>query len=593
MFFDEDGETLASDEEGELDDSQSKRQRTEASMADAVANKLKGVLDGGLTTSTVSMMNTANVVLTTLNSESLRAMESNYRLSVANGITNLSLRKFICPSIVTSLGAQLVSVGLNIGGKPIDPWTYTDWLDDLSVEDFVTAMRPLVTEHVSGGEVDGVREISSLIRQIKMVFTVIQKQTNLNIWGQLYQIIKEHIGDPALLNDKNKEIMQPVRDAILFILNKTDFGREVVKDFKILVMKDKSFKEWMHHLHTMFLTLNDLAWSARRLLEKEIIEVYLKNQKSGNPSKDHPSGDSNGHTSQENPKKKPNGKKRDREENGKAKLTACKCCGRMHPGTCVLTKHPDANKESKPWSQSTKGLLWAKHDKFKSDVLPMKFCLDKKDQTEWDKERPQKMPAKSGKLTVDDVCLLNNVLYEDTTHEINTNDDLLNEKNGIRTCDLINPLDNTSLLRLKVLFDTGALGEGANYLSNQVADKLEAFGYESKQVDKVVCGCFLGSTRKITRSFKLRMRFYNKETSAFEVTTVTCDAINTRHDVIIGYDSIKRCSYFRNMMTSKLQENPLDSVKYCFEGDDEVVRVLVMIGVATFQILRSVNRSLT
>ena len=161
MFFDEDGETLASDEEGELDDSQSKRQRTEASMADAVANKLKGVLDGGLTTSTVSMMNTANVVLTTLNSESLRAMESNYRLSVANGITNLSLRKFICPSIVTSLGAQLVSVGLNIGGKPIDPWTYTDWLDDLSVEDFVTAMRPLVTEHVSGGEVDGVREIAS------------------------------------------------------------------------------------------------------------------------------------------------------------------------------------------------------------------------------------------------------------------------------------------------------------------------------------------------------------------------------------------------------------------------------------------------
>ena len=140
-------EDLSDHEEGEGDTTTpSKRQRRENSLAAAVVDKINREVkvQQKVGPTTVTALPADNVVMTILNLESLRKMESNFSTASANGIA-LTLRQLIDTSLHVAIGAQLVTAGMEI-----DPWCENEWLDTLAVVDFVSAMRPLVSESITG-----------------------------------------------------------------------------------------------------------------------------------------------------------------------------------------------------------------------------------------------------------------------------------------------------------------------------------------------------------------------------------------------------------------------------------------------------------
>jgi hypothetical protein len=150
------------------------------------------------------------------------------------------------------------------------------------------------------------------------------------------------------------------------------------------------------------------------------------------------------------------------------------------------------------------------------------------------------------------LCQPCNVNKSDIVHDL---DHMFSEAdaNGMRYMTLINNKNSTmSNVRLKVLFDTGALGKRANYISKEAAKKLKEVGYVAHRTNKVVCSCFVGSNKVITEFYKIRLRFYDETVKANRTFTLKCDVIDTPHDVIIGFDTIRRCRVLREIVLNGL-----------------------------------------
>ena len=112
---------------------------------------------------------------------------------------------------------------------------------------------------------------------------------------------------------------------------------------------------------------------------------------------------------------------------------------------------------------------------------------------------------------------------------------------------------NSSPLRVNVLLDTGALGPRVNYINRTISEGLKVMGYKARRVDKRVCSCFVGSIKSINESFEIRVRFFDTKTETMVDVVLDFDVIDTSHDMIIGFDTIKHCAPLRDAVFSSLR----------------------------------------
>ena len=429
----------------------------------------------------------------------------------------------------------------------------------------------------NGDQVDAVQTVALLIKDTHVKITSVGKTEFGTFVVEVWTKVTENLDD-SLLEDKLKEPLFAVRGSVLFVFGLTPFGKQVVKSLNAIHFTNWAFGEWFQTVIDTYFTLADIAAEGRRLIYEEVREEikaeYAKRgynipafgnnpDKKGNPP-------NNNNTNQKSGGKDSKHSKRKREEHDTSTDTKvdtkadnnCYGCGKRHRHPCVWTEHPDYNHDkTKKWKDSAIGKKWIEQIPA-LESLPIANTLDKSLLPAWIKKKDaifekMKKDAKSGKKPSSKQkkqasrTYVNSILREDTTHDIDIPFDC--DANGIRTCTLINPLDQSTMLTLRVMLDTGALGKGANYISKEVAGRLKDFGYEPTVVDRVVCGCFIGSSKRITENFKLRLSFKESDGS-FKTVVVKCDVINTKHDVIIGYDTIKHCSYIRELMMRNINQ---------------------------------------
>jgi len=109
--------------------------------------------------------------------------------------------------------------------------------------------------------------------------------------------------------------------------------------------------------------------------------------------------------------------------------------------------------------------------------------------------------------------------------------------------------------RLNVLLDSGSLGEGGNFISPKTAEILREYGYTSKLVDRTVCSCFDQCITKAHEIFKLKLSFKDTLTEGTKSLQIECMVINTAHDVIIGYETIKLNNAIRDELITQLKQD--------------------------------------
>ena len=500
-----------------------------------------------------------------------------------------TVEQLIDSSLHEVLSMQLELKGKRAGTDISDTWWFTWEPDDLFEE-----LKSWDTK--SGGEgVDQIRSVGQELAGMTCTMRVLSETDNLVFLSSIVKVVREKV--PAnLVQDKSKEAMLPIREGIYKLLQKSAYGKQLVIDMKSVSSKDRDWS-WTPWLKTLMQFHHDAVvgvnkWK-RYILEEHKEMVLLEARARGQlGTGGHGGGSGNGKKStkgrdSDNGGGGPGGgghkRKRDQGDkssdpsastNASSSSTAtgdvpCGGCGRIGhtKDGCLWKDHPDWNSTNTTWDESKPGKAW-KIQTFPSNVLPVKFTLDKNVKETWLKICARIQPSstkntktKRGKeLQKRRRCnaekrerrTVNSIISDDTCHDLQS--PYVCDENGLRECYISNPLDGSTLLTLRVMLDTGALGKGANYISQEVAKKLDDFGYEAKIVDKVVCGCFIGSTKRITKAYKLKLKFLTDE-HTYTNTIVTCDVINTKYDVIIGFDAIKNCSYLREILNRNINNS--------------------------------------
>ena len=152
-------------------------------------------------------------------------------------------------------------------------------------------------------------------------------------------------------------------------------------------------------------------------------------------------------------------------------------------------------------------------------------------------------------ITPDDTC----VMCNDIKHINSIDDTLLNSKWSTHTMSVLphpNCVSNMMPLRLEVLLDTGSLGEDGNYISQKVSRELVDRGYTPKVVNRRAHTC--NGKLIIKESFQIKLKFGSSVGNTEQQIVVKCDVIDTTHDMIIGYETIKICTAVRNHLITDL-----------------------------------------
>ena len=169
-----------------------------------------------------------------------------------------------------------------------------------------------------------------------------------------------------------------------------------------------------------------------------------------------------------------------------------------------------------------------------------------------------KQPISYGCGLCNDANILSNIKNV-LNHDIHDNE-LPYDEHGVRTCTLINSHNpDASPIRLKVLKDTGALGLGANYISEAAGKQLEVAGFKPRDIEEQMCSCFVGSCRTLKHLFKLRLKFFNEELNRDVTVTVKCRVADIQHDIIIGREKIRRCKKLKELVRLSLDSIDGDS----------------------------------
>jgi len=536
---------------------------TNQKMSDIISaqqefSKQQSATSASSTSGATVLQSTVRAMNTVTNSEIAR-LENEFNTQKASGVT------LTVPQAVSSKLRPAIT-SLLLAEKYLEPTNVNEWLG-WEIPVLMACLRKIVGA-TSGDHTNIVQTVAVMIRETTHRITSRGKEGFTAFLTEVWTKVLDNL-DAESIADKTKETLFAVRASVMYVFGLSHFGKQIAKTWNQRHIDDWAFSGWFQGLIDTYFELAAVANEGRRLIEDEIRDEVIaelggKKPPTGNlPSGGKGSG------------KNKDGKHKDKRPRVDTDTTTkqdpsikkgnnCFGCGKRHPGDCSWSEHPDWNHESMQWALSTKGLAIIK-DNPKAESLPTWSCLDKSKLPAWEKKAQiikDKMKAsytKKGKSPQKAKYLaskkeVNSILREDTIHDVD-NIPFTCDDNGIRRCTLINPLDNSTLMSLRVMLDTGALGQGSNYISKEVASRLKEFGYEPKSVDRVVCGCFVGSSKRITENFKLKLSFREPDDTVKQVT-VACDVINTKHDVIIGYNTIKHCSYIRELMTRNISQEP-------------------------------------
>ena len=252
-------------------------------------------------------------------------------------------------------------------------------------------------------------------------------------------------------------------------------------------------------------------------------------------------------------------------KDGKEKA-GCKGCGKLHSGTCNLAQHPDYNKETKPWKESTKGIAWAAKGQA---TLPALMCLDPKDQATW-KPPPKPAPKANQNKTSESIDV--------HTEYLNSVTDITNDPYKHLLPCTIN--FHKHRIHCRGLMDTGA--EHANYMSGELAAKLKYIGMQVQEQRSRVYGATSSlACIEIKEKIIVPVTFYNEKTFCEEAMRLEFHIMEEcKYDIIIGLKSIKMYdlifkseSLFRCKENTNLQPfvRPLVRPETVVPGQDAVL----------------------
>ena len=576
-----------------------------------------------LATATTALNNNANQKVTMLSNETVQLLTEltesqinrlEQNLQRANLTpTQRSWSRFICQNTQTFLNTIFGS---------------THWQRETDAE-VVKRLRDQIRAIVR------VKDTHSTLEQMFEKLRTIQRtygglreghwQENLNYLMAINTAVCEIMSKEDLTSTE-KNVLQALRS----FLDKSCLGLTAVGKGIIHNMRRMTFTNWSWEHWYLALVKNYQSAQVALVTSQAYREDYSSLATTGDSMYDpnagsNPTNDRGSKRSQADKdaadKKRAKLKGNDNKGNDKPTSTTEKCrvCNRScKRGKCRFFGHPDANKEKVPWEQSTNGKAWMARSTATNKItcLPVRDTLDPKNPTNWvppkkegmselGLEQQRKVNDEHNKPSAQPPSMINSMIpiwgdndqmYCQPCNQGNKNDlvhdadDIFSEPddNGMRIMTLINTNSTLSDVRLKVLFDTGALGQGANYISKEAAAKLKTAGYEAYRTNKKVCSCFVGSYKLITQFYKLKLRYFDKTLGSYRTLTMKCDVIDTPHDVIIGFDTIRRCRMLRRTVfeglarTSRTNTQPTtgrdtderEVVTKVLVGDDDKITVI-------------------
>jgi hypothetical protein len=402
--------------------------------------------------------------------------------------------------------------------------------------------------------------------------------------GQVFDKVTEECK-----NTTTPEAMKILRDYVESVLTRTFLGKATRANYRQAVkLKDFSFRSWFKALkkhyegvRSTYDTFNDTFYQSPNLLPSDhdvklgLLE-YRKNTTNTSKSMttsthENDEGMSYGESVRKKARLQKLGGKPPPKPTTSAAANSdanniCKGCGRKGHvrADCKLGKykhwkgHPDFNYTDLPWKESPKGKAFAAQtypDGKPILTLPFQRTLVKgvtydgpgKDGTEIDwcmecnRDYIPYIPT-----TMHHLCVMCNDI--DKINAIATNTTW--SAHTMYVLPTPNCVSDVEPLRLRVLLDTGSLGENGNYVSQRVGKELVARGYKPKVVNRSAHTC--NGKLIINESFDIKLTFSSSDGGIEQQMIVKCDVIDTTHDMIIGYETIKNCTAVRNTLINDL-----------------------------------------
>ena len=126
-------------------------------------------------------------------------------------------------------------------------------------------------------------------------------------------------------------------------------------------------------------------------------------------------------------------------------------------------------------------------------------------------------------------------------------DDIIRQ--SIRYMSVSNDFDVSD--RIRVLLDTGALGAGSNFVSEQIVPLLTAQGGAVRSVERVIVS--LGGRQIITQEISFRVFVKCQSTLQISEIALTAMVIKMQYDVIIGFESIQKDEILKQLLIEGLE----------------------------------------
>lgn len=258
----------------------------------------------------------------------------------------------------------------------------------------------------------------------------------------------------------------------------------------------------------------------------------------------------------EGQRKEQHGQKRTRDEPNSPAASLCTGCGRAHDvSTCMLRAHPDFNKESVAWVNSTKGKAWASKEGKPVTHLPWKSTLSG---LPW---AAPEVPTKPGKTSSNHnkrkYIVPTLVDVEPTLHEIlNAIQNNHDTNNDTLLCEI--QVADTNL-PVRALLDSGALH--GDYINTALAEKLRSKGVNVVNTQKTICNAF-GDCRPVVGVVELTVTLNKPEAyhtcrckdKHEQKVQLNCTIIDSPYELIIGRPSMQKYNLFTTLHKHLMKE---------------------------------------
>jgi hypothetical protein len=243
--------------------------------------------------------------------------------------------------------------------------------------------------------------------------------------------------------------------------------------------------------------------------------------------------------------------------------TICTVCGRAgHSRTqCRLSNHPDANKESTAWADSTKGKAWAATGKatlpFTETLSGARYTPPTVPKTSTNHNytnNGHKRQRTTSKYTT--ICLectttttgSGRVITRHTpsvmvpARDHTPPNTITTPTPGALPCSIIalSHEQDTVLEEATALLDSGSLGKRGNYMSSTLADKLEQVHHvEMVQCTATLCGCCTAMQQPVHRQCSVAVQLFDEITKTNQIVLADFVVVpQLRYDIIIGNNTI-------------------------------------------------------